>query len=63
MVAEARVQSIHVAEARLQSILVAEARLQDKQKEKKVTKEANYGLSASVEVGATEADSSMLSIR
>ena len=62
MVAEARLQSIHVAEARLQSIPVAEARLQDKQKEK-VTKEANYGPSASTEVGATEADSSMLSIR
>ena len=58
MVAEARVQSIHVAEARLQSISMAEARLQDKQKEK-VTKEANYGPSASAEVGATEVDSSI----
>ena len=58
MVAEARVQSIHVAKARLQSIPVAEARLQDKQKEK-VTKEANYGPSALAEVGATEADSSI----
>ena len=50
--------SINVAEASLQSIPVAEARLQDKQKEK-VTKEANYGPSASAEVGAMEADSSI----
>ena len=61
MVAEARLQSIHVAEARLQNIHVAEARSQDKQKEK-VAKEANHGSSASAGVGATEADSSMSSI-